>query len=87
MPETERLSAYVAANLWKWPEQLAAFKPAGWDDLPQIQKYRSTEYREVIKALETTTSEFMRSQEWWLKTPHTLGTKEEHLAWWIESNH
>jgi hypothetical protein len=87
LPETERLSAYVASNLWEWPEQLGAFKPAGWSELPQAQKFRALEYQQLIKTLNTTTSEFMRSRQWWLKTPHTLGTEEEHLAWWIESNH
>jgi len=87
LPETERLSAHVAANTWEWPEQLAAFKPAEWDKLSNIQKYESLEQQELFKALKVTTSEFMRSRQWWLKTPHTLGSEEEHLAWWIESKH
>ena len=79
LSEDERNAAYVDANCWRWPTTLEQYKEAGFDEMGDSEKMADPTWKAAWWAIEQCTSEFGRSQAWWVIE---LGrTKEEHAAW------
>lgn len=80
LPSDQRAHAYVQANTYVWPDAVKDLKPDGWDKLDDREKFAHPDGKELWRVLNTVTSEFERSRQWWRE--ELKRTDAEHLAWW-----
>lgn len=75
----QRGQDFCKINLYTYPHWAKA--PDGWEHLSDKEKYNHPDFIRLIAAMNLSSSQFERSQAWWV---YQLGrTKEAHLEWWI----
>jgi hypothetical protein len=75
----QRADMWCRFNIWRWPEELLAAKPACYDLVPGYIKYEWPIQRALAKAFEHTTPHKLYSRRWEREIPHMV---HEHEAWY-----